>query len=440
MSSSDSSSSSSMISTTVSTTAGTLPAPAKADVLIIGAGVIGLAAAYELSKAGTKVVVIDKFDPGYGCSYGNAGWITPCFAMPLPMPGMLFKSIRWLTDPESPLYIKPELSLTLMSWLFQFLGAMNEKQMLRSVDALTAISKQSLDLYRQLHATTDKPFSFEQKGLFMVANSDDGLKYAKSEMDLVARSGIPGRLMLEEEARAFEPSLTKRIKGGVFFSEEAHAEPLQVTQTLAHEAKKLGAQIYSKAEVIDFQIGAHGIAAARTTRGMFQADQFVLATGSWSHAIGQTLRLRIPVLGGKGYAIITDPLAPNPLRPMMLVEKKVAVTPRNGTLRLAGTLELVNQDETFTTRRVEAIIRGAREFMNVPDPIRFHEIWRGLRPCTPDGVPIIGRTARYPNLLLATGHQMLGLQSATGTGKLVSDLTLGRTPDLDPKPFRADRF
>lgn len=415
-------------------------APIKADVLIVGGGVIGLASAYELSRAGAKVVVIDKFEPGYGCSYGNAGWITPCFAMPLPMPGMLLKSFKWLLDPESPLYIKPELSPTLISWLFRFMASMTEKKMLASVDALTQISIQSLRLYQELAAKTDKPFSFEQKGLFMVAQSDDGLKYARQEMELVSRNGIPGKLMLEDEARAFEPSLTKRIKGGVFFSQEAHAEPLQVTQTLAHEAQKLGAVILSKTEVIDFQLGLKGVLAARTTRGIFEADQFVLATGSWSHHLGQTLELKIPVLGGKGYAIITDPLGPNPQRPMMLVEKKVAVTPRNGTLRLAGTLELVNQDETFTTRRVEAIVRGAREFMNVPENIRYHEIWRGLRPCTPDGVPVIGRTARYPNLLLATGHQMLGLQSATGTGKLIADLALGKTPDVDPKPFRADRF
>jgi D-amino-acid dehydrogenase len=417
-----------------------VPAQIKADVLIVGGGVIGLASAYELSRAGVKVVLIDKSDPGYGCSYGNAGWITPCFSMPLPMPGMLIKSIGWLTDPESPLYIKPELSWTLFRWLLRFLLSMNRKQMLASVDALTAISKQSLHLYKELAAKTDMPFSFEQKGLFMVAQSDEGYKYAKTEMELVARSGIPGKLMGEEEARAFEPALTQRIKGGVFFNEEAHAEPLQVSKTLAHEAQKLGCQILSKAEVIDFQLGPKGIASARTTRGVFVADQFVLATGSWSPRIAQTLALRVPVLGGKGYAIITDPLTPNPQRPMMLVEKKVAVTPRDGTLRLAGTLELVNQDETFTTRRVEAIVRGAREFLNVPETIRYHEIWRGLRPCTPDGVPIIGRTARYPNLILATGHQMLGLQSATGSGKLVADIALGRTPDVDPYAFRATRF
>ena len=177
--------------------------------MIVGGGVIGLASAYELSRAGVKVVVIDKSDPGYGCSYGNAGWITPCFSMPLPMPGMLLKSIGWLTDPESPLYIKPELSWTLFRWLLRFLLSMNRKQMLASVDALTAISKQSLHLYKELSAKTDKPFSFEQKGLFMVAQSDDGFSYAKTEMELVARNGIPGTLMGEEEARAFEPSLTQ---------------------------------------------------------------------------------------------------------------------------------------------------------------------------------------------------------------------------------------
>ena len=125
-----------------------VPAQLKADVLIVGGGVIGLASAYELDRAGVKVVVIDKSDPGYGCSYGNAGWITPCFSMPLPMPGMLLKSIGWLTDPESPLYIKPELSWTLFRWLLRFLLSMNRKQMLSSVDALTAISKQSLNSIR----------------------------------------------------------------------------------------------------------------------------------------------------------------------------------------------------------------------------------------------------------------------------------------------------
>jgi len=152
------------------------------------------------------------------------------------------------------------------------------------------------------------------------------------------------------------------------------------------------------------------------------------------------LGLNIPLMGGKGYAFITKPLSPNPTRPMMLVEKKVAVTPRDGTLRLAGTLELVNNDYSISPRRVDAIVKGAREFLNVPQDFQYTELWRGLRPCSPDGVPLIGYTKKYSNLFIATGHQMLGLQSATGTGRLAADLILKQKPIFDPRPFDPNRF
>ena len=166
----------------------------------------------------------------------------------------------------------------------------------------------------------------------------------------------------------------------------------------------------------------------------------MIATGSWSTGVGRSLGLNIPILGGKGYSFITKPLAPNPKVPMMLVEKKVAVTPRNGTLRIAGTLELVNNDYSISPRRIDSIIKGARAFMNVPEDFEYSELWRGLRPCSPDGLPIIGAPKKYSNLHIVTGHQMLGLQSGSGSGRLAADLVLGRTPIVDPKPFRADRF
>ena len=144
--------------------------------------------------------------------------------------------------------------------------------------------------------------------------------------------------------------------------------------------------------------------------------------------------------GGSGYAIIVPPYDPAPKVPMMLVEKKIAVTPRDGTVRLAGTLELVNQDDGITPRRVDAILRGSRQFMNVPENVEIREIWRGLRPCTPDGVPLIGRPARYENLVLNLGHQMLGLQSAPGCARLAADIVLNVTPAFDPHQFRADRI
>ncbi len=415
----------------------------KTDVLVIGGGVIGMSLAYELSSRGAQVTVIDKGEPGFGCSYGNAGWITPCFAMPLPMPGMFIKAIGWLLDPESPLYIKPAADPVLFRWLTHFMLAMNNTLMQQSIASLVDVSKYSLDSYKAL-AEQFPEVRFEQKGLLMVGQSQDGVDAAVEEMELVAKHGVPGKYMTAEEVKKFEPSLTGKIQGGVYFPEEAHAEPLQIVKALAEGARRNGATIISGCEVFDYivEAGAKGnrIAGIRTTRGTLTADEYVLSTGSWSTRIGKQLKLSIPILGGKGYAIIAPPLETQPKVPMMLVEKKIAVTPRDGSIRIAGTLELVNMDEGITPRRVDAIVKGARQFMTLPQNLEIKELWRGLRPCTPDGVPLIGRPARYSNLTLNTGHQMLGLQSAPGCARLAADIVLGAKPAFDPHPFRADRF
>ncbi len=412
----------------------------KKDVLIIGGGVIGLSCAAELSRRGVSVTVIDKGDMGYGCSYGNAGWITPCFALPLPMPGMLLKSIGWLFDPGSPLYIKPQPSWLLLKWLWRFMRSMNHRLLVESVAALTEISKYSLHAYQEMNQQYPGVFGFEQKGLLMVGQTSAGVAAAVHEMELVASHGIPGRMLTADEARDLEPALTGPMKGGVYFPKEAHAEPLAVVKILKEIALKNGTEILPRVEVYDFQFNSGRLQKIFTTRGEIQAERYVLATGSWSTKLAQQLALRVPVLGGKGYAVIVPPFAPTPKIPMMLVEKKIAVTPRQDSVRLAGTLELVNQDDSITPRRVQAILSGAREFMNVPEHPEIREVWRGLRPCTPDGVPIISRSLAYDNLFIAAGHQMLGLQSAPGTGRLLADLVTDTPPAFDPKPFRAERF
>lgn len=420
----------------------------KSDILVIGGGVIGMACAYELSSRGAKVTVIDRGEPGFGCSYGNAGWITPCFAMPLPMPGMMLKSLKWLTNPDGPLYIQPKPSILLARWLTRFLFSMTEKQARSSVAALTEISKYSLDAYAKLDQAFPNTIGFERKGLLMVGQGDAGVKAARTEMDLVAENGIPGRYLDEAGCRELEPALTGPLKGGVYFPDEAHGEPLAIVRALMEGAVRNGATILPRTEVFDFVEQEGRITSVRTTRGEIRAEKFALATGSWSVPIARRLGLNIPILGGKGYSIIVKPFSPAPKIPLMLVEKKIAVTPRKDTIRLAGTLELVDRDESITPRRVNAILKGSAEFMNVPKggldspelSASISEVWRGLRPCTPDGVPVIGFPKRYANLLVMTGHQMLGLQSAPGSGRLAADLLLGAQPAFDPHPFRATRF
>ncbi len=412
----------------------------KPDALIIGAGIVGLACAYELSKYGAKVTVIDMHEPGKGCSYGNAGWLTPCFALPLPMPGMLLKSLKWLSDPVSPLYIKPEFNITHFSWLIAFLRNMNARQANRSIAALTELAKFSLKQFANYKVELGMHFGFEQKGLLMVAQTNEGVSSAQLNMRIVGDHGIPGKFLNASEVKALEPSLTGPIRGGVYFPEEAHCEPFQIVQALAEAAKKRGVTILSNAEVYNFETTGKSIQAIETTRGRFEAKEFLLATGTWSNSLGKALGIRIPIRGGKGYAITVNSFDPSPKIPIMITERKIAVTPRNGSVRLAGTLELVDQDYSITTSRLNAIIEGSRQCFNFPKDLEITELWRGLRPCTPDGVPIIGYAKEFSNLFIATGHQMMGLKTAPGTARLAAEMMTKAKPSFDPNPFRADRF
>lgn len=411
------------------------------SVVVIGGGIVGVSAARELAAAGVKVTLIEKGQIGHGCSYGNAGWMTPCFAMPLPMPGMLLKSAKWLLNPESPLYIKPEPSVLLAKWLTRFMLSMNHKQAQAAIQALVQLSQVSLDAYKALAQRNPSAFDFTQKGLLMVSQTEEGFQAAVEEMNLVAPLGVPGQKLTPEEIYALEPALTGKLKGGVYFPAEAHGEPLKIVETLAAEAKAMGADIKEYCEYQSFTYDSKGhISSVITSQGAIAADAVVMATGSWSEALGRELGLSIPILGGKGYAMIVPPIEKQPKIPLMLLDKKVAITPRQGSLRIAGTLELVNQDFSVTQRRVDAIVKGTRQFLTLPEQLEVKELWKGLRPCTPDGVPLIGWSKKYSNLMLACGHQMLGLQAGLGTGMMVREMIMGQKVTVDSKVFDPNRF
>lgn len=412
----------------------------KVDVLVIGAGIIGMTTALELQKQGRQVTVIDRGEPGMGCSYGNAGWITPCFAMPLPQPGMFWKSIGWLMNPDSPLRIKPVPSVQLAKWMLNFLFNMNERKLRESVAVLSDISKYSLDWYRELSGRSSETFGFDQKGLLLVSGNEDGLQGAKIEMDLMAERGIPGRLMTGEEISAMEPALKPGLKGGVYFPTEAHAEPLDTVKSIVREFESLGGVVESRREVYDFVFANGKIEQVITTRGAYSPDLIVFALGTWSRTLARALRVSIPILGGKGYSMITPSFDVKPKHPIMIVERKIAVTPRADSVRLAGTLELVGHDDSITPRRVNNILKGSQEYMHMKANPEIREVWRGLRPCTPDGVPMVGFSKKHSNLFYTLGHQMLGLQSAPGSAKLAADLIMGKPTITDPKPFRPERF
>lgn len=416
----------------------------KVDVLVIGGGIIGTTVARELQARGRQVLIVERGGIAAGSSYGNAGWVTPCFAMPLPQPGMFFKSIGWLLDPNSPLYIHPELSLGLARWMIHFLKAMNQKQMEKSIGVLTEISKYSLDFYEQLAKRSKPEMSFEQKGLLMVSATESGLKDARMELELMQKQGVTGRNLGRDELLAFEPCLKSQILGGVFFDREAHVEPFSTTLAVHQEFTDLGGKSLLNTEVFDFETDGNRITSVQTTRGNFSPELVVMAAGAWSPSLVKSLKIKVPILGGKGYSMsIPDSTAEGivkPQRPIMIIERKIAVTPRHDSTRIAGTLELVNQDFGISPNRVRNIQRGADEYMHMQSQGNATDIWRGLRPCTPDGVPVISYSERWSNLFYNTGHQMLGLQSAPGSARLAADLIMKENSIVDPAPFSARRF
>ena len=411
----------------------------KTRVIVVGAGIIGSAIALELARRGLEVTVLDRGGVGAGCSRGNAGWLTPCFSTPLPAPGVLTGSLKWLLDPESPLRIAPSLKPEWFLWMARFMASARAAPYQAGTEALLALSRYSFDAYRALDAEAPGSFGFTQRGLLLVAQDPHVLAHAATEAERMGRLGVRSERLDPGAVRSLEPSLRLSVAGGVFYPDEAHCEPLLAVQAVARAAEAASAR-FMTAEVLGFEVTGGRLRSLHSTAGKLEADHVVLATGSWSKRVGRALGLRLPVLGGKGYTVLLEDVGPRPSRPIKLYEPRVALTPRATGLRVCGTLELVDGDESVSRRRVDAVLRAGLAALGLQAAPRVVEVWRGLRPCTPDGLPIIAKAPGLENLVLATGHQMCGLHTAPGTGRLAADLLTGATPPFEPTPFRADRF
>lgn len=411
------------------------------DIAIIGGGVIGVATALELARRGRAVTLLERGRVGYGCSFGNCGWLTPSLARPLAAPGQARKALPWLLDPESPFYIKPRLSPALASWLLGFVAAgRSPERFKRGVAALVELSNWTVDAWEQLASRSPVPFGYARNGLLAVYESqpalDSGVKLAR----LSEPMGVPYEVFTPEQVRRHEPIITGPQVGAIHYPRDAQCEPAKAVFALADEARRAGVTILEDAEVLSAELDADSVRSLRTTRGVFKPQEVVLAVGAWSGSLGRAFRLRIPMLGAKGYAILLPHGPVKPRGSILLAERKIGINPHDHVLRLAGTLELVGEDLSVNMRRVKAIASGAAGMLNMSDVSEHVEVWRGLRPCTPDGMPMIGRAGGFQNLWVSTGHQMTGLKTGPGSGLLLAQLMCGEKPTFDPAPFHAGRY
>ena len=410
------------------------------DTIVIGGGVIGVCSAYYLQQEGQRVAILEQDEICSGSSHGNGGWLVPSHSVPFSRPGAVMRGLRWMFNPESPFYIKPRLNGELLRWLWRFRAASTARMVQASIPPLSELSIASNELYADLIAKEEVDCHYAQKGLIELYTTDEGLDEGAEEAEALAPHGITSRVLDPNEVVEMEPTIRPGVAAGaVYYEGDAHLKPDDLVHGLAERFEARGGAIHTNTKVVAFGVSNGKIAAVGTDQGDYQCDQVVLASGAWSPGVARDLRIDLPVQPAKGYSITFDEPADAPTTPIMLVEARVGVTPMGPVMRLAGTLELSGLNTTIDARRVAAIRRAGHEHLTT-ELSADGTVWCGMRPLTPDNLPIIGRVDSLSNLIVATGHSMTGVTLGAVTGKLVSQLVAGQPTVVDPAPFSPMRF
>ncbi len=410
-------------------------------VTILGAGVIGLCTALYCARRGMRVTVIErKARERDGCSYGNAGMIVPSHFIPLAAPGMVKLGLKWMWNPESPFYIKPRLDADLLAWGVHFWKASTKGRVAAAAPVLRDLSLLSRQCYEELGQQLD--FGLVKKGLLMLCKKQQTLD---EEAHTAARAnalGIPATVLDAKATAALDPAVTMDVCGSVYFPKDAHLSPARLMAALEAEVMRLGVEFLWETEVTGFEVEGQALRAVKTSRGQVSGDEVVLCGGVWSAGLAKELGLKIPMQAGKGYSLTLANPKELPELCSICTEARLAVTPMNGALRVGGTMEMAGVDESITQRRVRGITRAFPEYFPAFKERDFAEVrpWSGLRPVSPDGMPCIGRTRRWKNVTVATGHAMMGLSLAPGTGKIVADILAGEKAPLVLELMSPDRF
>jgi D-amino-acid dehydrogenase len=283
---------------------------------------------------------------------------------------------------------------------------------------------------------------FERKGSLNVFETherfESDLREAVHSRDA---SGIEFQVLDADEVVAFDPALTAgHFVGGIFYPQEALCEPLQLVEAVGRAAVDAGAAIVFDAEVLNLRTKNGRLHSVQTTAGDFQPETTVLAAGAWTGRLARSAGILLPLIGGKGYHVDLDRGDGDPAAPIFIQEGHVVAAPLGKRVRLAGTLELSGFDETINQKRVDTIQRTAERGIRSLAGRRVQNVWRGLRPCTPDGLPVVGRAPEVSNVILATGHAMMGITMAPITGRHVAELVIDTKPNADLHPLRPERF
>ena len=411
------------------------------SVVIVGGGVSGLFSAYYLSKLNFEVTVIDNASFQHGCSHGNAGLIVPSHIIPLAAPGILPQAIKWMFNSRSPFSFHPRMDTKFISWCIKFLQNSTKSNVNRSIKPLRDISFLSKDLYSDISTEFDDTIHLQSKGLLMLYKSSQTEDEEMKLSELANKQGIETNILTNSTLNDLDPNCQYNVKGAVHYLNDMHLSPNILMKKLLEFLKAHSVRFVNDT-IANIDLRNNKISSISGKFNNFKDDEYLFTSGVWTSSLMNQINLNLPLVPGKGYSFTQQSKSNFPTIPSILVDDRVAVTPIGDTLRIAGTMEIDKINSNISMNRVEGMVDSFNKYypeLNVKTP-KMKDVWYGLRPCSPDGLPFIGKCKEIRNLSIAAGHAMLGLSLGPATGKLISEIISESNTSIAVEAFRVNRY
>ncbi|MCH7798404.1 MAG: FAD-dependent oxidoreductase [Planctomycetes bacterium] len=408
--------------------------------IVVGGGIVGVSTAYYLARRGHRVTLVERGELGAGASGGNAG-IVAIGHPPMPRPGLVRQVLKWMLNGGSPLYVPPRFDPALFRWLWDFRRACTEDKFRRSMNVLAALGRETRACFEQIMSDESMTCEFHRGGWREVFRTEAGLAEGRVAAEILQEHDFDIEILDGDELRRREPVFRDDVVGAVQYTDSSFTDPLQFLLELAEKARGHGAVLHTNARIVDTLVSGGRFRAVRLHSGeQFQGDTLVLAAGIWTTQLARQLGISVPMQAGKGYH--RNVTRPSPCLGVasVLSEKHVAVTPMGDVLRLSGTVEFSGINDRLNRRRLDMLSAAARTYLKGVGQCRTVSEWCGLRPCTADGLPVVGWAPGLTGVFLATGHARMGFTLGPVTGRLASECILDGKPSVDITALRADRF
>lgn len=414
-------------------------------VVVLGAGVIGVTSAWYLAKAGHEVTVIDRqAAPALETSFANAGEISPGYASPWAAPGIPLKAIKWMFQEHAPLIIQPRPDWAKLSWMARMLMNCTEAAYAVNKSRMVRLAEYSRDCLRELREETGIAYDERTQGTLQLFRTEKQVAAAEKDIAVLKADGVPFEVLDADQCVAAEPGLAAargKIAGGLRLPGDETGDCFKFTERLSQLAEGLGVTFRYGVGIEALEAEAGRIVAVRTSQGRVTADAFVVALGSYSPQLVAEFGIKLPVYPVKGYSI-TVPIVEESKAPVSTVmdeTHKIAITRLGDRIRVGGMAEIAGFDLSLKAKRQATLTHSVEDLFGGAGDQSRAAFWCGLRPMTPDGTPVVGRSP-ISNLFLNTGHGTLGWTMAAGSGRVLADLMSGKRAEIEAADLGYARY